>query len=355
MLRKGGIVSMIKTTNMTKTNNSDSLKMHFYFNNSFKYFSKSDKPKYKSKQNFNNKKNTFRKNKPTEEFTYKLDDFNMSSSKYSLNKEEQKYGVEVPQYLRDPEKFNKKMENGIEIDMATMQEKREESEQSPRRGGLINPKKLKSGKKVAIIKPEFQRKLTKQARLERHKQLLLEESKQEKNMKSNKFIAKEERKLIENNEKALDRFDDKYKALEKQKIRNEIVQIRKERATERRRIFNPENLIYFNNEERLSKRIARLGVTSRRQAEKMIKQGMIKVDGKSVDNNVVIDGESEIQVYSNSGYKTPISESTKIWLFYKPAGITCNKDEKVRKKTINNITFNSLVQQYTNTLKPRSL
>jgi 23S rRNA pseudouridine2605 synthase len=40
--------------------------------------------------------------------------------------------------------------------------------------------------------------------------------------------------------------------------------------------------------ERLSKRLSRLGICSRREAEKLIEQGMIKVDGKVISNNVGI-------------------------------------------------------------------
>jgi ribosomal protein S4 len=36
----------------------------------------------------------------------------------------------------------------------------------------------------------------------------------------------------------------------------------------------------FSQTERLSKRLSRMGVASRRMAEKMIDQGMVKVDGK---------------------------------------------------------------------------
>ena len=44
----------------------------------------------------------------------------------------------------------------------------------------------------------------------------------------------------------------------------------------------------FEKTERLSKRLARMGVASRRMAEKMIAQGMIQVDGKVVDSNVPV-------------------------------------------------------------------
>lgn len=44
----------------------------------------------------------------------------------------------------------------------------------------------------------------------------------------------------------------------------------------------------FQKTERLSKRLARMGVASRRMAEKLIAKGMISVDGKIVDSNVPV-------------------------------------------------------------------
>lgn len=44
----------------------------------------------------------------------------------------------------------------------------------------------------------------------------------------------------------------------------------------------------FKQTERLSKRLARMGVCSRRQAEIMIERRMIKVDGIVVDSNVAV-------------------------------------------------------------------
>jgi 23S rRNA-/tRNA-specific pseudouridylate synthase len=43
-----------------------------------------------------------------------------------------------------------------------------------------------------------------------------------------------------------------------------------------------------NQTERLSKRLSRFGICSRREAEKLIEQGMIKVDGKVITNNIGI-------------------------------------------------------------------
>ena len=87
----------------------------------------------------------------------------------------------------------------------------------------------------------------------------------------------------------------------------------------------------FSQPERLSKRLSRMGVSSRRMAEKLIDQGMIKVDGKVVDSNVPVDEYSKITVSSKTGMYTPVKENTRIWLFNKPREmVTTHYDPKGR-------------------------
>ena len=74
----------------------------------------------------------------------------------------------------------------------------------------------------------------------------------------------------------------------------------------------------FETTERLSKRLSRMGVASRRQAEKLIGQGMVQVDGKVVSSNVPVTSESKIQVGAKTGMYTPMKENTRLWLFHKP-------------------------------------
>jgi len=50
----------------------------------------------------------------------------------------------------------------------------------------------------------------------------------------------------------------------------------------------------FSKTERLTKRLARMGVCSRRQAEKLIEQGMVKVDGKLIDKNMQVSSSNLI-------------------------------------------------------------
>ena len=88
--------------------------------------------------------------------------------------------------------------------------------------------------------------------------------------------------------------------------------------------------------ERIAKFIAHAGVCSRRDAEKLIAEGRVKVDGKLLDtpafkvtaaNHVVVDGR-------------PIKRKTtsRLWLYHKPTGlVTSHKDEKGRSTVFDHL------------------
>ena len=85
-----------------------------------------------------------------------------------------------------------------------------------------------------------------------------------------------------------------------------------------------------NNNQRLSKKIARSGFSSRREAEKYIESGRVKVNG-------VIIEELSFQVGINDqihidGLRINKEAKTRLWKFHKPKGlITSHKDEKSRQ------------------------
>ena len=82
--------------------------------------------------------------------------------------------------------------------------------------------------------------------------------------------------------------------------------------------------------ERIAKRIARSGVASRRDAEAMILQGRVKVNGNVLTSPAfnVSDGD----VVHVDGDRLPDRERTRLFLFHKPAGtMTTNRDPQGRK------------------------
>lgn len=85
-----------------------------------------------------------------------------------------------------------------------------------------------------------------------------------------------------------------------------------------------------NKLQRIAKVIARSGLCSRREAEKLIEQGRVSVDGKIIETPATkISGNEKIRV---DRQLIPEISEIEMWLFHKPVGtITSRKDEKGRK------------------------
>ena len=81
------------------------------------------------------------------------------------------------------------------------------------------------------------------------------------------------------------------------------------------------------NSERIAKRLARAGVASRREAERMIEAGRVRVNGKTIDSPALNVGPRDsIEV---DGKPLAAAEPVRMWRYHKPAGlVTTNADEK---------------------------
>ena len=84
--------------------------------------------------------------------------------------------------------------------------------------------------------------------------------------------------------------------------------------------------------ERLQKVIANSGYTSRRKAEELIKQGLVKVNGKTIyELGFKVSGTDFIEVEGNSIKK----QMKEYYLLYKPRGVvTTTSDDKNRKTVV---------------------
>ena len=87
---------------------------------------------------------------------------------------------------------------------------------------------------------------------------------------------------------------------------------------------------------RIAKFMARSGVCSRREAEELIKQQRVSVNGEIITNPAInVEGNEKILL---DGEKLPQREPTKLWLYHKPAGlVTTHKDEKNRPTVFDNL------------------
>lgn len=88
----------------------------------------------------------------------------------------------------------------------------------------------------------------------------------------------------------------------------------------------------IGKEERIAKVIARAGMCSRREAERWIAEGRVKVDGVLLDtpafkvsfaNKILIDDEPLKK-----------AEPTRVWLFYKPRGVITSSTDPEDRRTI---------------------
>lgn len=91
--------------------------------------------------------------------------------------------------------------------------------------------------------------------------------------------------------------------------------------------------------ERIAKRIARAGVCSRRDAERMIEAGRVKVNGKVLSTPAfLVTAGDKIHV---DGTPLPEAETTRLWRYHKPSGlVTSHKDPDGRPTVFEKLPSN---------------
>ena len=82
--------------------------------------------------------------------------------------------------------------------------------------------------------------------------------------------------------------------------------------------------------DRIAKVLARAGVASRRDAERMIAAGRVGVNGKTIDSPAL--NVTEKDRITVDGHPLADPEPARLWLYHKPAGlVTTARDDKGRK------------------------
>lgn len=91
--------------------------------------------------------------------------------------------------------------------------------------------------------------------------------------------------------------------------------------------------------ERIAKRLARAGVCSRRDAERLILEGRVSLNGETLSSPAInVMEQDDIAV---DGKVIGAKETTRLWLYHKPAGlVTSHRDEMGRPTIFENLPKN---------------
>ena len=84
--------------------------------------------------------------------------------------------------------------------------------------------------------------------------------------------------------------------------------------------------------ERIAKRMARAGVCSRRDAERLIQNGRVKVNGKKMTTPALnVTDRDHIKV---DGKPIPQAEAARLWRYHKPSGLVTTAKDPQQRPTV---------------------
>lgn len=82
---------------------------------------------------------------------------------------------------------------------------------------------------------------------------------------------------------------------------------------------------------RINKYIADAGICSRREADKLVEQGLVKVNGKIAESGTKVGKQDGVTV---RGKRILAGEEKIVLAYYKPVGVTCTERDLHAKKTV---------------------
>lgn len=84
--------------------------------------------------------------------------------------------------------------------------------------------------------------------------------------------------------------------------------------------------------ERIAKVIARAGICSRRDAERMIGEGRVRLNGKLLDTPAItVGGTDRIEI---DGKPLPAPDAAQLWLYHKPRGLVTTHNDPQDRPTV---------------------
>ncbi len=84
--------------------------------------------------------------------------------------------------------------------------------------------------------------------------------------------------------------------------------------------------------DRIAKVMARAGVASRREAERMIVEGRVKVNGKLIDSPALDVAPTDRVTVDGKPLEAP--QETRLWLYYKPLGLITSENDELGRQTV---------------------
>lgn len=82
---------------------------------------------------------------------------------------------------------------------------------------------------------------------------------------------------------------------------------------------------------RLNKHLAECGICSRREADRLIEQGKVRVNGELATMGMTVTGNEKIEV---AGKKVSRQDTKVVLAYYKPIGVTCTEKDKYAKNIV---------------------
>ena len=84
--------------------------------------------------------------------------------------------------------------------------------------------------------------------------------------------------------------------------------------------------------ERIAKKIADTGLCSRREAERWILSGRVKINGQILETPACVVGNEDVVLVDNKPLK--IKEKTRVWLYHKPVGLVTTYRDPQGRSTV---------------------